>query len=197
MPAKEIWEITSFIATTIGLPVAAASVGILVWQSRMQLRQARREELLKLYGEQDTHTARLARSLIYNATPERFREPLTDEDRKIAEETLASLERMVYPIVMGLLPEDDAYNLYGGTVLSVSKCLWPYVEEQREMREKSPVSHKLVYRRFLEQAVRMFAGRYAREHGLTLPAEPAEVPALLNAILPKRSTVKLSHRAGG
>ena len=83
MIVRNMLEITSFIATTIGLPIASIGVGILIWQTRAQQRQTRREALAKLYAEQDTHEARLARHLIYNAEPERLRLKRVNEARQV------------------------------------------------------------------------------------------------------------------
>jgi thiaminase len=185
---RDALEITAFIATTIGLPVGGVSVGILVWQTRVQQRQTRREALAKLYAEQDTHEARLARQQIYNSGPERLRlRTITAEEKQVVDETLATLERMVYPVFRGYLSEEDAFNLYGGVVLSVSKCLWPYIEDQREMRARASASHKLLYRRYLEEAVRAWAKRYAQDMRISMPPESASTRTLLNAIFPERT----------
>ena len=188
MPLREILEMAAFVATTVGLPIAAAGVVVLVWQTRAQQRQVRREALAKLHAELDTHKSRLARRFIYNAGANHLRlETMSDEDTQTVEDTLATLERMVYPIVMGYLPDDDAFNLYGGVVLAISKRLWPYIEDQREMRARSPASHRLLYRRYLEQAVRTWSKRYARELGVALPPESASTRILLTTILPDRA----------
>jgi hypothetical protein len=161
----EFWELASFVATTIGLPIAAIGLFYIAWQTHIQKMQARRDVLLALYVEFDTHDARLARSFIYNAPQDALRLDSLKRNPshlKIVDDTLAGLERMVYPIVKGYLPNNDAFDLYGGVLLAISKRLWPYIDDQRTMREASSVSHSLVYRRFLDDAIRMWAPTYAR-----------------------------------
>lgn len=168
------WEKTSYIATSFGFLLTVIGVGIVIVQTQLQRKQSRVASLAALYGELDTHESRLAREFIYKAEPE----SLTMEylhhstampERKQVEDTLAMLERMAYPIVQGQLPSDDAFNLYGGVLLSISYRLWPYVLDQRSLRKRGGSSHRLLYRRYLEAAIRLWAPRYANEAGLPQP----------------------------
>lgn len=163
---REAWELAAFVATAIGLPIAALGLCLVALQTYLQKKQTRRDALIALYAELDTHEARNARAYIYNAPPEDLRlVNLKNKPDKlrIVDETLAKLERMAYPIVQGYLPSEDAYNLYGGVLLAVSERLWPYIEDQRKMREAHAVGNKLIYRRYLEAAIRKWANKYPRD----------------------------------
>lgn len=166
MDMCKAWELASFVATTLGLPIAALGLCLVARQICLQNRQTRRNALIAIYAELDTHKARSARAYIYKAAPENLRLANLKEEsdeRIIVDETLANLERMAYPIVQGYLPSDDAYNLYGGVLLAVSARLWPYIEDQRKMRVEHAVGNKLIYRRYLEAAILMWANKYARD----------------------------------
>lgn len=76
------------------------------------------------------------------------------------------LERLAYPICKQQVPPDDAFELYGGVLLSLAHQLWPYVEDQREMRRKGGLRLRLSYRRFLEAVAREWAPKYAEAGGL-------------------------------
>ncbi len=163
---REAWELAAFVATAIGLPIAALGLCLVTLQTYLQKKQARRDALIALYAELDTHEARNARTYIYNALPEDLRlvNLKKSPDKLMAvDETLANLERMAYPIVQGYLPSEDAYNLYGGVLLAISARLWPYIEDQRKIRETQSVGNKLIYRRYLEAAIRKWAKKYARD----------------------------------
>ena len=179
MLIREFFELASFIVTTVTFPLAVA--GLLAVRKQM-----RRDALTKLFAEFDTREARAARKFVYNAEASSLRLKaleLKPDELADVEDTLAMLERAVYPIVRGYLPEEDAYNLYGGVLLAMSKRLWPFIEDHRQTRTENRASHRLVYRRYLEEAVLMWVGRYAAQVGVALPAG-ASTSVLLNAAFP-------------
>lgn len=185
---REAWELASWIATTVGLVVTMVGLPVVVIQLILQRKQTRLDALSALYAQLDTHTARLARAFIYNAPPERLRlAHLHSEggkaEREIVEETLATLERMAYPITTRQLPSDDAFNLYGGALLSIAYRLWPYIEEQRELRRQSTLAHKLVYRRYLEAVVREWVPKYAVAAKVPIPSTDINTEELLRQVL--------------
>ncbi len=184
----EPWEVASWVATTFGFVITIVGLPIVVVQLILQRRQARLDALSALYAQFDTHAARLAREFIYNATQDRLRfAHLHSEsgkaDREIVEETLATLERMAYPITSGQLPSKDAFNLYGGVLLSVTFRLWPYIMEQRELRQKSAVAHKLQYRRYLEAVVRKWVPKYAAAAKIPTPSMNISTEEMLRRVL--------------
>jgi hypothetical protein len=179
------WELASWIATTIGFIFTIIGLIVVIIQLQMQRRQSRLDALSSLYKEFDTKEARFAREYIYNAPSEHLRlEKLHStgfkEQRKLVEETLAMLERMAYPIVQKQIPSDDAFNLYGGVLLSITKKLWPYVEDQRKLRAQSIETHRLLYRRYLEEIVHEWASVYAQAVGLPEPARRLPTKDLFN-----------------
>jgi hypothetical protein len=197
---RDEWELASFMATAIGFPFAAVGLLIVIVQTYMQKRQTRREALATLYAELDTHEARLAREYIYNAPPDDLRfkavhSPTAAQHRHYVEDTLATLERMAYPIVKGYLPARDAFNLYGEPLLAISKKLWSYVEDQRQMRERSAVGHRLLYRRYLEEAIRLWAPEYAKTANLPVPSESLTTREMLDRIFPGRANAEQSAPA--
>jgi hypothetical protein len=186
------WERLSWISTTVGFLITALGLIAVVIQLSFQGRQTRLEFLNRLYGELDTHEARDVRASIYRASPEELmldvlHAPGNEEKRRSVEDTLATFERLAYPIVHKQVPSQDAFNLYGGVLLSIAHQLWPYVEQQREMRKKSGLRHRLGYRRFLEAAIHDFAPKYVRAAGL--PPLPRGLPTkeLLRRLFPERN----------
>jgi hypothetical protein len=155
------WEEASWIATAIGLPLAAIGLAFSAYVLRKQAQASRRDALAALYAELDTPEARIARNAIYDARPETLtydylHDKENEEDRRRVEEMLAALERMAYPIARKQLPPNDAFALYGGVLLRLTRSLWPYIEARRK-RAKPPDPG---YRRFLEQVARDWAVRY-------------------------------------
>lgn len=184
----EAWELASWIATTFGFVVTIVGLPVVVIQLLLQRKQSRLDALSALYAQLDTHAARLAREFIYTAPQERLRlAHLHSEsgkaDREIVEETLATLERLAYPVTTGQLSSDDAFNLYGGVLLSVTYRLWPYIEEQRELRRNSAVANKLLYRRYLEAAVREWVPKYAAAANITKPSMDVNTEEMLRQVL--------------
>jgi hypothetical protein len=104
-----------------------------------------------------------------------------DLHRKV-EATLAMLDRTAYPILKGRVSADDAFELYAGVFLSVAFKLWPYVEDQREMRRKSGLRRRVGYRRFLEAVVRNWAVQYAIASGVKQPSSSRSTSEMLAAL---------------
>ena len=174
MISREDWELASWVATTVGFALAVLGLLAVIIQLQIQGRQSRLEFLNRLYAQLDTHDARLAREYIYHAPTEHLRlevlhTPDFERERRLVEETLATLERAAYPIALKQVSSKDAFNLYGGVLLSVAHRLWPYVEDQRAMRRESGLRKRLGYRRYLETVVRAWAPRYAKSAGLPKP----------------------------
>ena len=183
------WERLSWISTTIGFVITALGLIAVVIQLSFQGRQTRLEFLNRLYGELDTDEARAARATIYRTPPEELQLAVlhasgNEEKRRVVEGTLATFERLAYPIVQKQVPAQDAFNLYGGVLLSIARQLWPYVEQQREMRKQGGLRHRLGYRRFLEAVIHDFAPKYVKAAGL--PPLPPGLPTkeLLRRLFP-------------
>jgi hypothetical protein len=188
---REQWELASWIATTIGFLFTIIGLIVVIIQMQRQRRQSRLDALSSLYLQFDTQEARFAREYIYNAPLEHLRlEKLHSaefkDQRKLVEETLAMLERMAYPIVQRQLPSNDAFNLYGGVLLSITRRLWPYIQDQRNLRSQSRATHQLVYRRYLEEAVHKWANVYTKAIGLPRPKRDLSTNDLLVQIFPRQ-----------
>jgi hypothetical protein len=186
--SRETWELASWIATTFGFVITIVGVPVVVIQLALQRKQSRLDVLSALYAQLDTHAARLAREFVYHAPPEHLRLKYLHSEsgkasREVVEETLATLERMAYPISTGQLPSDDAFNLYGGVLLSITYRLWPYIEDQRELRRQSPAAHKLVYRRYLESVVRKWVPKYAAVANIPVPSEYLGTKEMLRKVI--------------
>ncbi len=181
------WQLASSIATTFGFLFAVIGLVIVIIQLILQRRQNRLAALDALYSTLDTHEARLDREFIYHASPEHLKlqylhENSQSANRKRVEETIASLERVAYRIKTKQIPSEDTFNLYGGVILSVAYKVWPYIQDQRQMRAKSPGTHKLQYRRYFEAVVREWARKYAKAIGTDPPSKSASTPSILEAI---------------
>jgi len=188
----EAWELAAWVTTTLGFIVTIFGLPIIVFQLIQQRRQTRLDALNALYAQFDTHEARLAREFIYTTSSDRLKfSHLHSEngkaDRKIVEETLATLERMAYPITTKQLPSEDAFNLYGGVLLWIAFKLWPYIMEQREIRENRTIAHKLQYRRYLEAVVREWVPKYAAAVKIPLPPIHLGTEEMLRQVLSAES----------
>lgn len=183
------WELLSWISTTIGVFLATLGVFAVAVQLYLQRKQSRLEFLDRLYAQLDTHEARLARRYIYLASPDELRlkvlhSPGFEDQRRLVEETLATFERLTYPIVQRQVPSEDAFNLYGGVLLSVAYQLWPYVEDQRDLRRASGRRHRLGYRRYLETVIHEWAPKYAEAASLPPPPKGLSTNDLLHHLFP-------------
>lgn len=190
--SRENWELASWISTTVASALAVVGIAVVAVQLYWQRRQTRLEFLDRLYGEFDTHEARLARQFIYEAPADKLRMKTLHseeqkENRQKVEDTLAMLERIAYPIVQEQVPSEDAFNLYGGVLLSLAHRLWPYIEDQREFRRKGGLRHRLGYRKYLESVVKLWAPKYAATAGLPLPDTNSSTGDLLKALFPPKS----------
>ena len=195
--SRETWELISWIATTVASVVAVVGVIVVIvqlrWQAaqlRGQAQQSRLEFLTRLYGEFDTAEARLERAWIYGAPQEHLIMEFLhakghEKERAMVENTLAMLDRVSYPIISSQVPSDDAFSLWGGVFLSVAYKLWPYVEEQRDMRRKSGLRHRVGYRASLEKVVLMWAPKYAAEGQRRMPSGKLSVREVLSALFPE------------
>ena len=184
---REDWELTSWIATTLGFVLAVLGLLAVIFQLQSQNRQSKFGFLNQLYAQLDTHEARLAREYIYSAPLDQLRfdvlhSPDFKNERKLVEETLATLERVAYPIAFNQVPSEDAFNLYGGVLLSVAFRLWPYIEDQRHMRREKGLRKRLSYRRYLEVVIRLWAPKYAKEAGLEKPGCKLSTQDMLNSL---------------
>jgi hypothetical protein len=189
---RETWELASWIATTVGSVLAVIGVFVIVVQLYLQRKQARLDALSSIYAELDSHEARLAREFIYNTPQEHLslahlHSTGQEQNRKRVEETIATLERMAYRICTKQVPPQDAFNLYGGVLLSVGYRVWPYIQDQREMRRTSGVGHKLVYRRYLEKVIRQWVPKYTAAIGGSLTPRNATTQAMLAHVFGKVS----------
>ncbi len=183
MPCQ-YWEFASWIATTIGAALTVLGLGVVIRQLYLQQLQARLTALDALFAEMDTREARLAREHIYNADLAMLRlqflhQAANVELRKDVENTLATFERMAYKITTNQVPSNDAFNLYGGVLLSIANRVWSYVEEQREMRSRNPLVHRLIYRRYLESVVRQWIPRYCKAQGIKSPSHQLSTKQML------------------
>ena len=131
-------------------------------------------------SELDTHEARMARKRIIEASDDELR--LThlnsvrgDQLRRDVDDTLATLEHMAYKINTKQIPEPDAFNYYGGVLLAMANRLWPYVEDHRAARLQNPRSHKLIYRRYLEERVVKWIPRYCKEGSVNKQPPPTQL----------------------
>jgi len=182
-----VWEVLSWVATALGFPLTLLAILLLLRQMRMEATSRRLAALDALYSELDTHEARLARQFIYDSPNDQLRwdylhSPGHEEARKRVEDTIASLERVAYRIITNQIPSEDAFQLYGGVMLSVANKVWVYIEDQRRERARSTVTHHLVYRRFFESVVRNWARRYARQMGKSRPSKRAGTQAMLQEV---------------
>lgn len=187
---KENWELASWIATTFGFLFTILGLVVVIIQLFLQRRQNRLETLDKLYSTLDTPQARLYRKYIYDAKLEELSMSFLDSDtkkenHKQVEETIASLERFAYRIKTKQVPSLDAFNLYGGVLLSIAYKVMPYINEQREMRAKSKGSHKLQYRRYFEALVREWCVRYAKAINIKPPSRKLSTQNMLEYIFAK------------
>lgn len=185
--SREDWELASWIATTVGFALSILGFLVVIWQLRSQNRQSQLEFLNQLYAQLDTHEARLAREYIYNAPRDQLRlsvlhTPDFENERKLVEETLATLERIAYPIAHNQVSSEDAFNLYGGVLLSVAYRLWPYVEDQRALRKNKGLRKRLSYRRYLEAVIRKWVPKYAKASGLAKPGRNLPTHELLSSL---------------
>lgn len=183
----EFWELSSWVATTLGSIIAVVALICVAVQIWLQRRERRLAALDAMYAELDTHEARVARGVIYNANHEALCLSSLMKDgqeakRKIVEDTLALLERVAYRVATKQIPEDDAFNLYGGVMLAVAYKLWPFIEDQRDMRRKTQGIHKLEYRRYFESVVRKWIPRYAKALGKCQPSNKFSTSQMLNAV---------------
>lgn len=188
--SRDDWELASWIATTIGFVLAIAGLAAVVIQLSLQRREAQLDFLDQLYAELDTHEARLAREYIYKAPPDQLRVHVlhTEEherERRLVEDTLATFERLAYRIAQHRRPSRDAFNLYGGVLLSVANKLWPYIEDQRAMRKMSKQRHRLTYRRYFEAVVREWVPRYASAAGVEVPGRKLSTREMLRQLFPE------------
>jgi hypothetical protein len=62
-----------------------------------------------------------------------------EDDRSYVEETLATVDRTARPILKKQVPGQDAYELYGGTVMRMSYRLWPGSASAIGGRGRQPV----------------------------------------------------------
>jgi len=183
----EFWQLSSWVATTFGSIIAVVALICLAVQIWLQRRERRLAALDAMYAELDTHEARVARGVIYNARQEGLRlSPLMKDGeeakRRIVEDTLASLERVAYRVVTKQIPSDDAFDLYGPVMLSVAYKLWPFIEDQRDMRRKTLGVHKLPYRRYLESVVRKWIPQYAKALRKCRASDRVSTSQMLNAV---------------
>ncbi len=183
------WNLAAEISQVVSAPITALGLLGIAVELVLNRRQTRLQALDLLYSQLDTHEARLAREFIYQAQPQQLtftylHEPSHAEARKQVEETIATLERFAYRITTHQIPHQDAFNLYGGVLLAVALRLWPYVEEQRAMRQRNSASHKLEYRRYLEVVARDWVRRYARATGQRPPSRNLKTLDQLRAIFP-------------
>lgn len=183
----EFWQLSSWIATTLGSIIAVVALICVAVQIWLQRREKRLAALDAMYAELDTDKARVDRGVIYNAEHEDLRMPGLMNDgeeakRKIVEDTLASLERVAYRVATKQIPSDDAFNLYGGVMLSVAYKLWPFIEDQRDMRRNTSGIHKLEYRRYFESVVRKWIPRYAKALGKCQPSSKLSTIQMLKAV---------------
>jgi hypothetical protein len=188
--SREAWELASWVATTVGFVLAVAGLLAVVIQLSLQRRETQLDFLNQLYAELDTHEARLAREYIYRAPSQHLRVEVlhTDEyelERRLVEDTLATFERLAYRIAQHRRPSRDAFNLYGGVLLSVANRLWPYIEDQREMRKTSRQRHRLTYRRYFEAVVREWIPRYANAAGVRVPSRKLSTREMLRQLFPE------------
>lgn len=174
---RESWELASWIATTIGSALTVIGLIVVIVQLWLQRKQARLAALDVLFSEIDTHQARLARDYIYKVDSDKLRytylhdEPANADQRKNVEDTLATLERLAYKILTNQVPSEDAFNLYGGVILSIAAKTWPYIKDQREMRKGNPTAHRLEYRRYFENLVKKWIPKYCSELNIKLPPQ--------------------------
>ncbi len=192
------WESVSWVATAIAFPVAALGLVVVIYQTHLQRKQNRLDRLSDIWAQMDTHEARLAREYIYSAPASDLRLDVLDkpefaEQKRRVDDALAALERLAYPIARGRLPEKDAFEFYGGVLLSISKKLWPYVQDQRKMREHSDIAHRLEYRRFLEEVIRLWAPEYANRVGLPRVSTSLSTQEMLDSIFP---VAEAAHNRG-
>lgn len=159
---------------------------VVVVQLRVDARERRLARLEALYAEFDTAPAREDRAFIYGASPATLRLDYLREhpaERRRVDNTLAMLERVAYPIARGeRSAEQDAFNLYGGVLLAMTRLLWRYVEDEREMRKNNERAQKLLYRRYLEQVARRWARRYARALNQPSPSRALATKPLLDTL---------------
>ncbi len=189
------WDLASKIASTFALLFTALGLFIVIIQLQLQRNQSRLDALSSLYLQFDTHEARIARQFIYNTSPENLRlkvlqSPKLESQRKLVDDTLAMLERMAYPIVQGQIPSIDAFNLYGGVLLSIVRKLWPYILDQRELRSQNTSSHQLLYRRYLEKIVHKWAMIYADQTMLQRPSKKLSTMELLENLFQTKAPNK-------
>lgn len=182
------WEVLSWAATALVFPLTLLAILLVLRQMHMDATSRRLAALDALYSELDTHEARLARQFIYDSSNEQLRwcylhSPGHEEARKRVEDTIASLERVAYRIITKQIPSEDAFQLYGGVMLSVANKVWAYIEDQRRERAHSTVTHHLVYRRFFESVVRSWARRYARQ----MEKSPKGTQAMLQEVFSSQS----------
>lgn len=183
------WEIASWIATTLGVILTVPGLFVVIFQLHLQQKQTRLAALDVFFSELDTHEARLARERIYNAGPDMLRLQYLHMEanvdlRKDVENTMATFERMAYKIISNQVPSKDAFNLYGGVLLSITNRIWPYIEDQREMRKGNPLSHQLIYRRYLEAVVRKWIPDYCRARNIKSPSGRLKTREMLQHIFP-------------
>ncbi len=177
-----------------------AAEGAYAWVHFGQAKaEDRGRRIASLYAEFDTARARRERQAIYYAPPENLcmaylHMPEHKKERAVVESTIASLDRVCYGVLKLDVGGEDAYQMWCGMMLQVSHKLWPYILEQRELRRKDPGTHKVIYRRYLEEIVRQWIPRYAKEAGLEPPSHSLCTKQMLDAIFPSdsNSTANLS-----
>jgi hypothetical protein len=181
------WELDNTFAEFLLVFILAAE-GAYAWVHFHQARAEGRTRLLKyIYAEFDTEEARQARKAIYDAKPEQLRKDYlhnsqNTKERERVESTIASLERLAYRILNLGVEGEDAFQYCGGVLLQVTHKVWPYILEQRKLREEDPDTHKMLYRRFLEELVRKWVPKYAKEIRREPLSYSPSTEAMLNAI---------------
>lgn len=167
-----------------------AAEGAYAWVHFYQDKAKDRVKLLSsLYAEFDTATARRAREAIYQASPSELcvkflHDPNNKEKREQVESTIASLDRLGYYILNLGVESEDAFQLWSGVVFQVCYRVWPYIEEQRKERANRGFAHHLFYRRYLEEVVRKWAPRYAKEIRRNKQVDMPSTEEMLKSIFP-------------
>jgi|SRR3990167_6706501 len=126
------WERLSSIATVLGLIILVPATIVALGQLKEMTKARHLEAMLHVYDMIGSIEARRHKRFIYTELRSRP-ENLTDEEREIVENMIATFDRIGRLVESGLIPKDELLQGHSSIFLKTWGKLEPYINYQRRV----------------------------------------------------------------
>jgi hypothetical protein len=115
----------------------ALAVLLLAYQVYLQRKDQKNQAIARLFDELVTPEFRRRLLFVYSRKPESLIvSELTDSEREIVEDVTARFDGLGFRVQKGIIPKEEALELFWDLVIRAAQQLHPHILDQRESRQE-------------------------------------------------------------